>query len=241
MIVRVALIPLRTHLKRPNNNWQHFFDLSTELVERERVDLICLPECTLTGYLYEQVDLMRFAEPIPGPTVEKVALLARQLQTSICFGLVESTTMGIFNSAVLLGRDGEIQLVHRKVAEKPPYTTGKQVRAVKTEFGKVAILICGDLFYDEAIQQVPPDTQLLIVPMARGFDKQSPDSRRWENEERRVYLKAVGRIGVRAIIVNARDVGIEEGAFGGGMVVDSKGELLAESPHSTDEPLVYEL
>jgi len=239
--MRAALIPLRTHVKKPDLNWQRFVHVAREVVARERVGLICLPECTFTGYLYEPDDLARFSETIPGPTTDKVALLARQLQTSICFGLAERTPNGVFNSAVLMSSDGTIRLLHRKVAEKPPYARGSRVEAANTEFGKVALLICGDLFQEEAIQQVPPDTQWLMVPMARGFDGRSPDRRRWEEEERQVYQKAIERIGVHAMIVNALDVGIEEGSFGGGMVVDEAGKVLAESPHGTDEPLVFDL
>jgi len=142
---------------------------------------------------------------------------------------------------VFVGRNGKIQLVQRKVSEKPPYANNRRVNVGQTKFGKVAVLICGDLFDDDAIQQVPLDTQLLIVPMARGFDKQSPDSKRWEDEERQVYQKAVERLRIPAVVVNALDVGIEEGSFGGGMVLDDSGKVLAESPHGTDEPLVWEL
>ncbi|HHH42485.1 MAG TPA: carbon-nitrogen hydrolase family protein [Chloroflexi bacterium] len=95
--MRVALIPLRTHVKRPDLNWQRFVNVAEEAVARERVDVICLPECAFTGYLYEQDDLAGFAEPIPGPTTDKVASLARQLRAGVCFGLVERAATGIFN------------------------------------------------------------------------------------------------------------------------------------------------
>ena len=239
--MHIALVPLLTEIKKPSSNMRRFADVLQVLVSKSTPDLVILPECTFTGYLYEEEDLKQFAEPIPGPTTEHMAQLARQWCTSICFGLVERAPDGVFNSAVLLDRDGETKLVHRKVSEKPPYANGRRVGAVDTEFGKITVLICGDLFQDEAIQQVPPDTQLLVVPMARGFDKQSPDSRRWEEEERDVYLQAVERVGVSTIVVNALDVDVEEGSFGGGMVVDGHGNLLAETPHGTDKPLVYEL
>jgi predicted amidohydrolase len=96
---------------------------------------------------------------------------------------------GIFNSAVLISGDGKIRMVQRKVSEKPPYATRQQVKIMQTKFGKVAILICGDLFDNETVQQVPPDTRMVIVPMARGFDRQSSDSKRWKNEERQAYQK----------------------------------------------------
>jgi hypothetical protein len=77
--------------------------------------------------------------------------------------------------------------------------------------------------------------------MARGFDTRSPDPHRWRSEERLFYQLQVKKIGLPTLIVNALDVGVEEGAFGGAMILSSAGALLAESPHGQDASLVYEM
>lgn len=131
-------------------------------------------------------------------------------------------------------------LKHRKVSEQPPYLNGYETSAVETEHGRIGVLICGDLFHQEAVRQLDSNLQLLLVPMSRGFDGASPDLRRWLNEERAAYLEAVKRVGKTTAIVNALENLPEEGAFGGAMVVSPNGELLAEAPHGTDQLLVYE-
>ncbi len=238
--MRIALLPLKTQIKKTNANMRQFVNVVQALVIEQAPDLIVLPECTFTGYLYEQDDLGRFSEPIPGPTTKQMAHYARQWRAGICFGVIERAENGIFNTAVLINAEGQIQLIQRKISEKPPYANGTRIETAQTDFGKVALLTCGDLFAERAIAQVAYDADLLLVPMARGFDRQSPDRVRWEEEERQVYQSAVARIGIPAVIVNALDVGIEEGSFGGGMVLDGAGRVLAESPHGTDMPLVYE-
>lgn len=202
-------------------------------------DLVCLPECAFTGYLYEEGDFRRFAEPIPGPTVEEMARVAQKHQVYLCFGLLERTSKGVYNSAVLLDRQGRVLHIHRKNVEQPPFLNGEQVESVGTEFGMLGILICGDLFHAEVVERMGRDLRLMIVPMARSFDGQSPDKERWEREERSVYLDAVKKAGVPAVIVNALEVGTEDSSFGGAMMVSAQGELLAESPHGTDDILVY--
>lgn len=42
-------------------------------------------------------------------------------------------------------------------------------------------------------------------------------------------------------IVNALEVDTDDPSFGGALLVDGSGRLLAESPHGTDEPLIYDL
>jgi predicted amidohydrolase len=236
----IALVPLKTKPKQPRENLRHLEIVLASIADTQP-DLIVLPECTLTGYVYEENDLAQFAEPIPGQTVAAFAQLARQYRANICFGMIERNDARVYDSGVLLSREGQVILVQRKVSEKPPFQNGEQVETAETELGKVAMLICGDLFHAEAIAQLPNDLDLVLVPMARAFGGQSPDKHRWEAEERAEYLRAVKTVGKTAFLVNALDEGIEEPSFGGALIVNGGGKILAESPHGSDEVLLYEL
>lgn len=239
--MRVCLIPLKTEIRNPSVNLERVRQRLEEAA-RHQPDLVCFPECTLTGYLYEDEDFRRFAEPIPGPIVEEMARLARSHKVYLCFGLLEATEEGVYNSAVLLDREGRVVCRHRKVNEKPPFINGEDVGSADTEIGRLGILICGDLFSDEIIGELDRSLQLLIVPMSRSFDDSPPNVEVWMTEEERgAYLGRVKQVGRPTVIVNALDNMPSDGAFGGAMVVSADGELLAESPHGTDEMLVYDL
>ncbi len=236
----VALTPLKTIPKAPEENLRRLKTVLASIAPTH-LDLIVLPECTLTGYVYEESDLSRFSESISGPTLFTFRELAQQYRTYICFGMLEWAGMQVYDSGVLLDREGQIVLVQRKLSEKPPFCPGKQVEIAETELGKMAMLICGDLFHAEAIAQLPDDLDWVLVPMARAFAGKSPDEHRWETEERAEYLNAVRAAGKTAFLVNALDEGIEEPSFGGALIVNGKGKVLAESPHGSDEVLLYEL
>ena len=62
-----------------------------------------------------------------------------------------------------------------------------------------------------------------------------------EKGRRAVYMEAVQAIGKTTFLVNALEEGGAEPSFGGAMVVSGEGDVLAESPHGSDEVLVYEL
>ncbi len=106
--------------------------------------------------------------------------------------------------------------------------------------GRLGLLICGDLFNKEVAQELDPSLNLLIVPMARSFDIRSPDISRWISEERQVYLEAVRAVSVTTLIVNSLEIDTATPSFGGAMIVNSNGELLADSPHGTDNVLLWE-
>lgn len=238
--MRVCLIPLKTEIKNPSANLRHFEQKLKE-VSPYQPDMVCLPECSFTGYLYDEQDSQEFAEPVPGQTTAQVAKLAKEHHCYICFGLLESTPEGVYSSAVLIDKAGEILLVHRKIVEKPPFLKGDSVKVIETEFGRLAILICGDLFHDEVKVKIDSPLNVLLLPMSRSFDGDSPNLERWINHERQVYLNEVKKVGVTTLVVNALENSSSGASFGGAMVVDSKGELLAESPHGTDKILIFEL
>ena len=238
--MRICLVPLRTELRKPAENLEH---LKARLAEAwaSRPDLVCLPECTLTGYLYEEEDFRRYAEPVPGPTTAHMGQMSASLGAYLCFGLLEQAESGVYDTAVLLDKTGRIALVHRKNCEKPPFLQGTWVECADTEMGRLGVLICGDLFDTPTVQKLVPGLSLLLVPMSRSFAGRSPDLGRWRKEERQGYLDAVGRAGCCAVLVNALETGTDDRSFGGAMVVSSTGELLAESPHGTDQILTWDL
>ncbi|MGB9880450.1 MAG: carbon-nitrogen hydrolase family protein [Armatimonadota bacterium] len=220
-------------------NIRRFLALAGQIAEY-KPNLVCLPECVFTGYMDQEHELRRFAEPIPGPITAEMAQLASRYRFHLCFGLLERASDGVYSSAVLLDDRGRISLVHRKIAEQAPFLSGDRVESTETIFGKLSILICGDLFHKEIIKKLEQNLKLLLVPMARCFDGQSPDRERWEREERLGYLEAVKQIGTPTAVVNLLECG-ENTSFGGAMVVGANGRLLAESPHGTDEILVYDM
>jgi N-carbamoylputrescine amidase len=237
--MRVCLIPLKTEPRNPSANLERLARRLAE-VAHHQPDLICLPECTLTGYLYTDDDFGRFAESIPGPVTQQIGQLARMYSTYLCFGMLEFTEAGVYNSAILLDRSGSIIHKHRKIEEKPPFANGEMVNSVHTELGQLGLLICGDLFNPEVTRKLAPSLNLLILPMARSFDNRSPDMDRWISEERQVYCDAVKAAGITTLITNALDINTDGPSFGGAMIVDGEGELLAESPHGTDDGLIWE-
>jgi predicted amidohydrolase len=238
--MRACLIPLRTESRNIQVNQK---ELEKRLADAvlHRPDLICLPECSLTGYLYEEKDFDRFAEPVPGPLSAYMAGFAKANSIYFCGGLLEHTQEGVYNTALLFDSSGNIILHHRKVEEKPPFLCGKHVQSVDTDLGRMSVLICGDMFNEQVIGKIDRPLDFILMPMSRSFAGKSPDTARWDAEERQVYLDAVRAASVTTLIVNALELLPEESTFGGALAVRADGTLLSESPHGTDELLIVDL
>ncbi|NJE77096.1 carbon-nitrogen hydrolase family protein [Thermococcus sp. ES12] len=211
--MKVALIPMRVEVGNFEGSWNEFKKRFNEALEHEP-DFVVFPEYCLTGF--EEWDFS--GAKLYGEIIERVSELARENGVYIVFGLLEPYKNCVYNSALLIGRNGEVLLKHRKFQEPMKFCTGNTVRTTKTEFGKVAIIICGDLYNKRIakwVRRKRPD--YLFVPM-----EYSPESGKITSEDVEAMSERVKLLGVRTFVVNSFPPG-------GAWVFDGNGKLLASS------------
>ena len=78
----------------------------------------CLPELFRTQYFCQAEDAARFdlAEPIPGPTTEALAAVARETGMVVVGSIFEKRAPGVYhNTAVVLDADGTLRGRYRKM------------------------------------------------------------------------------------------------------------------------------
>jgi predicted amidohydrolase len=131
-------------------------------------DIACFPETALLGWV--NPDAHKRAHPIPGENSDKLCRLAKDYDLNICIGLAEKEGRFLYDSAILIGNKGNILLKHRKInllteLMSPPYTPGKRIDVVETEFGRIGLLICADTHDNKILERMAamkPD--LLLIP-----------------------------------------------------------------------------
>ena len=196
-------------------------------------DIICFPETVILGWV--NPDAHERACPIPGEDSGRLCELAKKYEIYLCVGLAEKDGTKLYDSAILIGVKGRILLKHRKInilteLMTPPYTLGKGVNAVETEFGKIGLLICADTHKDDILgrmAELKPD--LLLVPY--GYAEQEKNWPEHGKELERVVNEAGRKTG--AVMVGTNLVGeITKGPwkgriFGGNSIAaDKNGKTL---------------
>ena len=144
---------------------------------KHKPDLICLPEAVDWGWLWQ--DARKDALPIPGPYTDMLTRLAKEHKVWISAGCLEKDGDKTYNSAVIINRDGEIVLKHRKIKTLPAitkhlYDQGKieDIKVIDTEFGRIGMTICADNFTSKIPQKVGDlGAWLLITPHGFAADE----------------------------------------------------------------------
>jgi len=206
-------------------------------------EVVLFPEAALTGLINDDDPArdLPLGQPIPGLATEVFAAVARTRNLWIGVGLLERDAAQLYDTAVLLSPAGEIVLKYRRIspgwhgrhADPAVYAPGIDIPAVQTPWGKVAFLLCGDLFDDDLVQQVRAlDLDWLLFPFARSFDDGTWDQVRWDRQELHAYAARVQMIGVTTLLTNylCGDDLQDDGSFGGAWAISGAGAVLAQQP-----------
>ena len=114
------------------------------------------------------------AETVPGPSTDLMAGVARGHGVNIAFGILERDGTQLYNSAVLLDRNGNIVGKHRKVQlpleeASAGVAPGDAVEVFDTDVGRVALLICQETFFPEPAREAAlQGAEMLLVPIWGG-------------------------------------------------------------------------
>src|SRR5256714_2956553 len=149
---------------------------------RNGAQIICLPELVRTQYFCQREDpaLFDLAETIPGPTTEAMSKAAVEARAIVVVSLFEQRTRGLYhNTAALIGSDGEIKGLYRKMHipddplyyEKYYFTPGDLgFKAFDTDVGRIGTLVCWDQWYPEGARLTAlQGAQVLFYPTAIGW------------------------------------------------------------------------
>ena len=194
---RIGLIQRQVAATKEATVSEHL-DAIREAAERG-AQVICLQELFDAPYFCKVTDAERFdlAEPMPGPTTERMRGLAADLGVVIVVPMFEKRGPGVYhNSAAVIDADGEMLGIYRKMHipddplyyEKYYFTPGEiyqhgatpaergGFRVFDTRFGRIGVLICWDQWYPEAARITSlMGAQVLLYPTAIGWHPQEKE------------------------------------------------------------------
>ncbi len=149
--VKIGTVYLQPSNSTPERNMDLFCE-QIDAAGRLGLDIVCLPEkFTKVGTTKNDAQL---AKPIPGPDTERLGASAKRNHLWVVASLSELDDGHLYNTGVLLDRNGELKGKYRKVhlplgEWKSGVIPGNEYPVFETEFGKVAIQICYDWFFPE--------------------------------------------------------------------------------------------
>ena len=218
--------------------------------------LVLLQELHTGPYFCQVEDAACFerAEPVPGPSTEVLAALARELGIVLVGSLFERRAAGLYhNTAVVFERDGTLAGRYRKmhIPDDPAYyekfyfTPGDLgFTPIRTSVGTLGVLVCWDQWYPEAARLMAlAGAELLLYPTAIGWDPRDEDAETTRQREAWITVQRAHAVanGLPVLVANRTGHEADPSSHGPGLrfwgnsfVAGPQGELLAVA--GTDAP-----
>jgi N-carbamoylputrescine amidase len=224
--------------------------------------LVLLQELHNGAYFCQHQCVSEFdlAEPIPGPTSERLGALAKQHDVVIVASLFERRAAGLYhNTAIVLERDGRLAGRYRKMhipddpgfQEKFYFTPGDLgFEPIDCSLGRLGVLVCWDQWYPEAARLMAlAGADLLFYPTAIGWDP--ADTPEEQDRQRGAWtISQRGHAVANGLpVVSCNRTGFEPSPIGGrgiqfwgsSFVAGPQGELLAHAGVDAPEVLVVDV
>jgi N-carbamoylputrescine amidase len=208
----------------------------------------------------ENAELFKLAEPVPGPTTDKLAQIAREKKVALVASLFERRAAGVYhNSVAILDADGSFLGKYRKMHipddplyyEKFYFTPGDLgFPSFNTTYARIGVQICWDQWYPEGSRATAlSGAQVIFYPTSIGWHPHEKAEfgpaqlEAWKIIQRShaiangVYAAVVNRVGYEGKPEEG-DPGIE--FWGNSFVADPFGQVISEASNDKDEILVVE-
>lgn len=230
--ITIATVQMKPAVGESEDNLVKMSDFVSKIASQQKVDLIVFPELVTSGYELG-VRFTELAQRIPGPTVNLMAQRAAEFGVYIAFGLVtkEKVESVLYNSAVMVGPDGELvgsyNKVHLRGEERMAFREGFRLPVFETEIGNIGLLLGWDLAFPEVARALTLEGAEIIAVLANWEDSQMDEWRTYLQSralENAVYVAGSNRVG--------EDVTLKFG--GSSMIVGPRGKVFASLADEKD-------
>jgi len=239
MRFQVGLAQMAPRLGDVAHNLQRHLALVEE-AKSQGVDLLLFPELGLTGYsLKDLVPSVAIRPTDDDPIFQQ--LLAASQEIDLVVGFIEESERHVFYNAAAYLSAGRLVHLYRKVYlptyglfdEGRFWGSGDRLRAFDTRFGRMALLICRDVWHLSASYLAVMDgaDTILAISAGPGWGVQEGQDRLSRAQSWERLIRCLAQF-LTCYYFDCNRVGCEDGVsfFGGSIAVAPGGRLLAQAP-----------
>lgn len=197
---------------------------------KDGAQLVLFPECATTGYFVAD-RIANLAEPVPGPSSERLAQLARSAGVHLMVGLIERAEGRYYDDAILFTPEGGLH-VYRKThlfgPERAVFTPGDRPVVVETSLGRLGLSVCYDLMFPEFIRSLVLNGAQVVLNATDWITDAWQTSMGW-NVDTVSSLARIRALENGVHVAMADRAGVEAGwrSLGGSTVAAPTGRVLA--------------
>lgn len=222
--------------------------IATMIKYSNDVDIVIFGEAFLQGFYGATFDVEhdnQLAISQDDLIIEEICSVASDYSVAVSFGFIEKSGDAFYSSQITIDSAGKVIDVYRRVSPgwkesyaNEQYCEGTGFHTFMLNGLKIAIGLCGDLWYDENVHEMKflrPD--IVFWPVYTDFNYNE-----WNESIKYEYAVQAGRIGGKVLYVNSFCIDKETDEIAkGGAILFSNGNIDKEIPSGKEDVLVIEV
>ena len=174
MNVKIGTLQMPVNIGNKKENLESAIRYIKEL-SNQGANIVVLPEMFLTGYNLAELgdDLVGLAETVDGPSIQRLADLAKDLNVVIAAPIPEIREIPgiVYNSVIVISSDGEVlgsyAKTHLWTSEKKYFRAGNSFPIFDTSYGKLGVMLCYDAAFPEVARIMGiKGVEIILMPSA---------------------------------------------------------------------------
>jgi len=117
--------------------------------QEEALDIVCLPECYLTGYCRTPEEAGAHSIDLGSALFSRLMSELRQFDPVVILGLMERSGPGLFNSAVIVERGRVLGLYRKQHLIESAFSPGRESPVFERNGVRYGVNICSDANFPE--------------------------------------------------------------------------------------------
>ena len=213
-----------------------------------RADIILFGEAFLQGFYGarfhpEQDETIAIGKD--DSIIKEICSVARQYSVAVSFGFIEKAGEIFYSSQITIDSNGQILDLYRRVSPGwkeefagERYREGKEFHIFDFNEKKIAVGLCGDLWFDENVEAINVlQPEVIFWPVYTDYNYEE-----WNTAVKYEYAEQAGKLSGKVLYVNSVCLDKEEEEIArGGAVLFEKGCIVKEIPSGEENVLLVEV
>jgi len=166
--IKVAAVSTRNWIGQQERSIKNMTRWAKKAVA-QGAEFILFPELGVNGY-FHSTHTWDVAEPVPGPSTDRLVGVARDLDAILCFGILEKDADVVYNTQVVVNGEGiigEQRKIHMPGVEYLYWRGGFKIDTIDIGKARIGITICYDSLFSEMARTLFfKGAEILVMPFA---------------------------------------------------------------------------
>lgn len=194
--------------------------------EAEGIDVLCLPECFLTGYFRARPEADHHTVDLDSPYFERLLAELAPFEATLVLGLIERAGPHLYNSAVVIEHGRLVGRYRKQHPHEPAFAPGDASPIFEKHGVKFGVNICSDARFPEAARRLAErGASIIFYPLNNSLPPTTAEKWRLRHIEHLIErARDCSAWVVSSDVVESSD---ERLGYGCTAIVDPTGEIVA--------------